>query len=86
MTRVMPTTVHIPQPLLEAVDRKARALRISRNKLVVRALEREIRDDADWSPGFLEELSRVDDDTSEAVDELLRAVRATRTSKRARRL
>jgi hypothetical protein len=34
------------------VDRKAKALRVSRNQLVVRALEREVRDGSDWSPGF----------------------------------
>jgi predicted transcriptional regulator len=74
----MPTTVHLPKPLLDAVDRKARALRISRNALVMRALERELREAADWSPGFFERLSRVDDDTSQAVDDLLRAVRNAR--------
>ena len=45
-------------PLLKAVDRKARALRISRNQLVVRALEREVRDLSDWSPGFFERLPK----------------------------
>ncbi|MGH9199830.1 MAG: ribbon-helix-helix protein, CopG family [Vicinamibacterales bacterium] len=33
----MPTTVHIPDPLLKSVDRRAKALGISRNRLVVRA-------------------------------------------------
>ena len=42
----MPTSVHLPKPLLEAVDRRARALQISRNQLVVRALEREVG--GDW--------------------------------------
>jgi hypothetical protein len=35
----MLTTVHIPDPLLKSVDRRAKALGISRNRLVVRALE-----------------------------------------------
>jgi hypothetical protein len=35
----MPTTVHIPDPLLNSVDRRAKALGISRNRLVVRALD-----------------------------------------------
>ena len=67
----MPTSVHIPKPLLEAVDRKARALKMSRNRLIVLALERELKQDSDWSPGFFEQLSAVDSETVAAVDELL---------------
>jgi metal-responsive CopG/Arc/MetJ family transcriptional regulator len=82
----MPTSVHIPKPLLEAVDRKARSLKMSRNRLIVRALERELRQDSDWSPGFFEQLSAIDSDTSAAVDELLTSVRQARKSKPPRRL
>jgi hypothetical protein len=82
----MPTSVHLPGTLLEAVDRKAKALRISRNQLVVRALERELREGSDWSAGFFERLSERDRDTAEAVDEMLREVRKARRSKAARRL
>ncbi len=82
----MPTSVHLPDTLLEAVDRKARALRVSRNQLVVRALEREVRDGSDWSPGFFERLSQRDEETADAVDELVREVRKGRRSKTARRL
>jgi chemotaxis regulatin CheY-phosphate phosphatase CheZ len=77
----MPTSVHIPGPLLEAVDRRARALRVSRNQLIVRALEREMKQAAEWSPGFFERLAEVDEATSKAADELLDAVRARRTAK-----
>jgi len=82
----MPTSVHLPKALLEAVDRKARALRISRNQLVVRALEHELQAGADWSPDFFERLADVDANTAADVDELLETVLATRTSKAARRL
>ncbi len=82
----MPTSVHLPKPLLEAVDRKAKALRISRNQLVVRALERELGDGSDWSPGFFERLSERDGGTAEAVDELVREVRKARRSKPAPQL
>ena len=77
----MATSIHIPKPLLEAVDRKARALRISRNRLIVRALERELTAGSDWSPGFFEQLSTVSPETVEAVDDLLTSVRQARTSK-----
>jgi predicted transcriptional regulator len=77
----MPTSVHLPRTLLEAVDRRARALRISRNQLVVRALQRELRDGSEWSAGFFERLARPDPDVARAVDELLQAVRKERRSK-----
>jgi metal-responsive CopG/Arc/MetJ family transcriptional regulator len=82
----MPTSVHLPRALLDAVDRKARALRISRNQLVVRALEHEIDGRADWSPGFFARLSDVDPSTAADVDALLEAVQKARRSKPARRL
>ena len=82
----MPTSVHLPKPLLDAVDRRAKALRISRNRLIVLALEREIREGADWSPGFFERLEQQNPDTSAAVDNLLDKVRQARRSKPARRL
>ena len=53
----MPTSVHIPKALLEAVDRRARALNLSRNKLIVQALEREVTAGADWPADFFEKLA-----------------------------
>jgi hypothetical protein len=82
----MATSVHIPKPLLDAVDRKARALEISRNRLIVRALEREVTPGSDWSPNFFERLVDVDDDLAAAVDEALVAIRAGRHSKKPPRL
>lgn len=78
----MPTSVHIPKPLLGAVDRKAKALGISRNRLIVRALEREVTPGVDWSPDFLERLKNVEQGEIAAVDEMLDAIRATRRSKK----
>jgi hypothetical protein len=82
----MATTVHIPKPLLAAVDRRARALRISRNRLIVQALARELDTAEAWSPRFLDQLREVDDDTAEAVDDLLDDVTAARRSKQPPRL
>jgi metal-responsive CopG/Arc/MetJ family transcriptional regulator len=82
----MTTSIHIPKPLLEAVDRKARSLKMSRNRLILRALERELMPGSDWSPGFFEQLSAVDSETAAAVDELLASVRQARTSKPPRHL
>jgi metal-responsive CopG/Arc/MetJ family transcriptional regulator len=81
MTIFMPTSIHIPKPLLAAVDRRARALRVSRNRLIVRALEREVRS-TEWSDGFFQKLATVDDATSAAVDEVLEAIVEARRSKK----
>lgn len=78
----MATTVHLPKPLLEAVDRRAKALRISRNRLIVRALERELSSEEGWSPGFFERLAEPSHGVVEAVDEVLEQITRSRRSKR----
>ena len=78
----MPTTVHIPDPLLKSVDRRAKALGISRNRLVVRALEHAVNVRSRWAPEFLQQLRDVDRETSAAVDKLLTAVKQARRSKK----
>jgi predicted transcriptional regulator len=82
----MPTTVHIPVDLLKSVDRRAKALGVSRNRLIVRALEQAVKARQGWAPEFLEKLRRVDPETATAVDELLTHVTQARRSKRPRRL
>jgi metal-responsive CopG/Arc/MetJ family transcriptional regulator len=82
----MATSIHIPKPLLEAVNRRAQALRISRNRLIVQALERELAEGETWSEGFFDRLSAVGAATAGAVDEMLAEVRARRRSKAPRRL
>ncbi|BCS30838.1 hypothetical protein TBR22_A00380 [Luteitalea sp. TBR-22] len=77
----MPTTVHIPDPLLKSVDRRAKALGISRNRLVIRALEQAVAPQATWAPEFLERLRQVNRDTADAVDDMLAAVTVARRSK-----
>ena len=79
----MPTTVHVPPALLKSVDRRARALGLSRNKLIVRALERAVADRSTWDPEFLQRLRQVDPAVTEAVDELVEDVTSRRRSKRA---
>jgi metal-responsive CopG/Arc/MetJ family transcriptional regulator len=82
----MATSIHLPKPLLDAVDRRAHALRISRSRLIARALERELTDATDWSPEFFVRLGASDAATVEAVDEMLRAIRSARRSKGPRKL
>ena len=82
----MATTVHIPDPLLKSVDRRAKALGISRNRLVVRALEQEVNVRSDWAPEFLQRLRHVDREMTAAVDDLLIEVTQARRSKKPRDL
>lgn len=76
----MPTSVHIPKPLLAAVDRKAKELRISRNRLIVQVLEREL--EREWSPGFFERLDQIDADTAETFRKSMDVVVSSRRSKK----
>jgi predicted transcriptional regulator len=77
----MPTTVHIPADLLEALDRRAKALGLSRNRLIVRAVEQMIRQRTGWAPEFLERLRAADEETGDAVDDLLEHVKNSRRSR-----
>ena len=78
----MPTSVHIPKPLLVAVDRKARALKISRNRLIVQALEREVSRDSTWSPDFFARLASPEAGVEDAADEMLKVIQSQRRSKK----
>jgi hypothetical protein len=82
----MPTSVHIPKPLLVAVDRRARALKISRNRLIVQALEREVTEGSSWSPAFFEQLESSNSEVKEATEAMLKAIVSRRGSKRPLRL
>ncbi len=77
----MATSVHIPKGVLEAVDRKARALRISRNRFIIRALEHEISNETGWREGFFEILQESDPVLSSAVDKMLSSIQKNRSSK-----
>ena len=79
----MPTTVHIPEALLALVDERAKVLGVSRNRLIVRALEQLINEGAKWSPEFLARLRMADADTGDAVDDMLIAIRSARRLKSA---
>jgi len=82
----MPTSVHIPKPLLVAVDRRARALKISRNRLIVQALEREVTEGSTWSPDFFVQLESTEADVEKAADEMLEVIQSQRRSKKPVRL
>jgi hypothetical protein len=59
---------------------------VSRNRLIVRALEQAVSERPRWAPEFLEQLRHVDAETSAAVDESMAAVKQARRSKEPRDL
>jgi hypothetical protein len=77
----MPTSIRLPPKLLRAANARAKALGISRNRLILQAIERELRESSAWSEGFFEALVDVDDSTRSAVDELTTAITKGRRSK-----
>ena len=83
----MSTTVHLPPELLKRVDERARALRMSRNQYIRRALERMIEPETKWSGEFLRTLEQAaeDRDSHAAIDEMMRAI-SRRTRKGPTRL
>jgi hypothetical protein len=62
----MPTSVHIPKPLLVAVQ----------------ALEREITEGSNWSPDFFGRLELIEPGVEEAADEMFKAIQGQRRSKK----
>ena len=55
----MATSIHVPPALLAAVDRRARRLSISRNKLIVRTLADSLARQDEWDA--VVEMSRAED-------------------------
>ena len=79
----MSTTIHLSDDLLAAVDRRAKDLRLTRNRYIVQVLERSLRSDTAWSPAFVEELRAAgqDQELQRTLAEIRAAINANRTSK-----
>lgn len=79
----MNTTIRLSDELLAAVDRRAKDLRLTRNRYIEQALERSLRSDTTWSPAFVEELRAAgrDPELQRTLAEIRAAINANRTSK-----
>lgn len=76
----MPTTIHVPEALLAEVDKRAKALKLSRNRFILTALEQALAAERGWSPGFIDAVRGF-----EPVDEeksLWTAIEGARRSKK----
>jgi metal-responsive CopG/Arc/MetJ family transcriptional regulator len=84
----MTTIVHIPASLLRRVDRRAGELGISRNRYIIRVLEKATEEETSWSTPLLETFAEAaaDRNSRAAIDELMQAVSSSRSRKRPPRL
>ncbi|MGO8994201.1 MAG: ribbon-helix-helix protein, CopG family [Polyangiaceae bacterium] len=79
----MPTTIHIPGPLLERVDTRARTLGISRNRLILEALEEKLGARDEWAPELVQMLADpVPPAAGKELEESLAVVRSRRSSRK----
>jgi hypothetical protein len=81
----MPTSVHIPRGLLDEVDRRARYLGVSRNRFIVRAIEKELSE-ASWPPGFFEHFRCEGPKLASVVQRVQREIARSKRSKQAPKL
>ncbi len=79
----MPTTIHIPDPLLERVDTRAKALGISRNRLILEALEEKVGARDEWAPELVRMLAEpVSSAAGKELLDTLAVVRRRRSSRK----
>ena len=73
------TSVRLPDELIEALDRRAEALGLSRSQLIIQAIEKAIAESSEWSPKFLDAIGSPRADLDVAVDELMDAISSRRS-------
>jgi metal-responsive CopG/Arc/MetJ family transcriptional regulator len=79
----VPTTIHIPGPLLERVDTRAKTLGISRNRLIREALEEKIGARDQWAPELAHMLARpLSSAAGKELEDSLAIVRRRRSSRK----
>jgi len=83
MNIFMPTSIHLPERLLRAIERRARELGLSRNRVIVRALERDLARENEWPPEFFARFAPLAPADAQAVDDMVDAIRSNRGRKRA---
>jgi len=79
----VPTTVHIPSPLLRRLDQQAKALGISRNRLIIQAVEAKLVTKRAWPPELAAMLAEpLDSASARALEGSLRTVRRRRVNRK----
>ena len=79
----MATTIHVPRELLRRLDVRAKALGVSRNRVILDAIRGVVDERASWPPELIEMLAEpVDAATAALLDGSMRTVRRARRSRR----
>jgi metal-responsive CopG/Arc/MetJ family transcriptional regulator len=80
----VPTTIHVPDKLLERVDARAKALGMSRNRFITEALEKSLGEEEGWSPELVRLLTThpVSRAAARDLEATVATVSRTRRSKR----
>ena len=73
------TSIRLPEDLIEALDKRAAALGVTRSQLIIEAVEQALQDRSAWSPGFLKAIGTPRPELEEAVDEMMDAIRNRRS-------
>jgi predicted transcriptional regulator len=77
------TTIHIPDPLLERVDTRAKTLGISRNRLILEALEEKVGARDEWTPELVHMLAEpVSSTAGKELEDSLAVVRRRRSNRK----
>jgi hypothetical protein len=79
----VPTTIHIPDALLERVDTRAKTLGVSRNRLILEALEEKVGSRDEWAPELVHMLADpVPPAAGNELEASLAVVRRRRSSRK----
>ncbi|MBK7582525.1 MAG: CopG family transcriptional regulator [Myxococcales bacterium] len=79
----MPTTIHVPRQLLVRVDARAKALGVSRNRVILAAIEGAIEGKLTWPAELISQLAEpLDPEAGRAFERSLQAVRRKRSHRR----
>jgi metal-responsive CopG/Arc/MetJ family transcriptional regulator len=73
------TSIRLPEELVDALDRRAAALGLTRTQLIVQAVERALEEHSTWSPAFLKAIGTPRPELEEAVAEMMEAIHARRS-------
>jgi len=76
----MPTTIHIPQELLKALDQKSRNVHMSRNKYICALIQKDLC--SAWPESFLKKKFAPKKDLTEGVEELMKNIKSHRHNKK----
>jgi hypothetical protein len=73
------TSIRLPEALIDALDRRAAALGLTRSELIIRAVEQALEEQSAWSPGFLKAIGTPRPELEEVVDKMMDAIRKRRS-------